>query len=244
MNDEKLQSADQMISSYIGRLLRDNFGKGPEAVYVSMGYTFITIYIRNFISPIEKVLLSQDEDKMLQEIRVKLFTALTADIKLYIEFVTGNSIRELYFDWGLHNKSMMIAGVSPEPFKNCSSINEQYIGRDLINTEVIKLSHYAQKAPDEIYSCELNPRTIIVVRNGILVQIEKELIRKGYSDTLKSVKKDLEKNYLHNNVDLERILGKTVVDSFVDWDFVLDKSLIILVLNPKKPSSITPVETE
>ncbi len=47
------------VSNYISKFLRDNFGKGPESVYTTINDMYITIYIRNFISPPEKVLLKK-----------------------------------------------------------------------------------------------------------------------------------------------------------------------------------------
>lgn len=41
----------------------------------------------------------------------------------------------------------------------------------------------------------------------------------------------MEKRYLHNNSHFEAILRRKVLDAFVDWDFSLDKSVIVLVLN-------------
>lgn len=54
-------SVQAEIASYIGKLLRDNFGKGPSSVYVSLKKPFITIHLRDFLAPMERVLLSQGE---------------------------------------------------------------------------------------------------------------------------------------------------------------------------------------
>lgn len=36
MDQLDTNNKQQAVSSYIGKLLRDNFGKGPESVYVSL----------------------------------------------------------------------------------------------------------------------------------------------------------------------------------------------------------------
>ena len=51
------KSQQTELASYIGKLLRDNFGKGPESVFVTIDQSVITIYLRNFISPTEKILI-------------------------------------------------------------------------------------------------------------------------------------------------------------------------------------------
>jgi len=228
----------QQISSEVGKILRDTFGKGPESIYTSCGHTMLVIYIRNFMTPPERVLMEEDQEHIVIQMRMKLMNGIIPQIKNFVERMTGNPLREVYFDWNLHNKSGMIVGISPTPFSIAEPIDERYLGKNQIDSEIIKISKNAQKSPDEHYSCQLNPRTLISIRNGILVRIEKEFIRLGYQDLLRSVKLRLEKSYLHNNSNFDNILENRVIDVFVDWDFDLDKSVILLILNPSPPKSV------
>nr|WP_272495823.1 Na-translocating system protein MpsC family protein [Bacillus pinisoli] len=223
------------ISGYVGKLVRDIFGKGPQSVNTTIGYTFVTIYLRNFITPSERVLLEQDQVMTIWQLRDKLMENIIPELRAYIELMTGKKIIEIYYDWNLHNKSAMITCISDEPFTDKDVIDENYKGKESVNKEVVGISEQAQKIPEEIYSCQLNERTIVVIRNGILVRIEKELIRLGHGDLLKRVKRNLEKTYLHNTSQFENVLNSKVVDVFVDWDFDLDKSTILLFINPTVP---------
>ncbi|MDF2858056.1 MAG: hypothetical protein K0Q87_3907 [Neobacillus sp.] len=232
--EANVQKQTAELSSYINKVLRDNFGKGPESVHVSLGGTFITIYLRNFLSPTEKVLMKQKEEETVQHTRDLLMQTLIPEIKAYIKIVTGMEIREFYYDWGLHNKSAMFTGICTDLAKNELPVNEEYSGKVELHTEIINLSQESEKAPEEVYSCQINQRTILVIRNGILVRIEKQLIRQGMRDQLKLAKRTLEKGLLHNNNHFEAILNTNVVDIFVDWDFDLDKSVIIFVTNPTR----------
>ena len=226
------QSAE--LSSYISKVLRDNFGKGPESVHVSIGKTFITFYIRNFLSPTEKVLMNQNQEQTVQQTRDLVMQTLIPEIKAYIKIVTGMEIREFYYDWSLHNKSGMFTGVCLDSTSTDIPIKEEFPGKAELINEVINLSSESEKKPDEIYSCQLNHRSILVIRNGILVRIEKQLIRQGMREELKLAKRTLEKGLLHNNNHFEAILNTRVVDIFVDWDFDLDKSVIVFFINPTK----------
>ncbi|MGO4372323.1 hypothetical protein AB4Z21_16440, partial [Paenibacillus sp. MCAF20] len=67
---------------------------------------------------------------------------------------------------------------------------------------------------------------------GILISIEKELIRLGNEGHLKLAKRNLEKRHLHNSIRLEPMLNRKINDVFVDWDFHLDKSVIVFALSP------------
>ncbi|WP_139367619.1 Na-translocating system protein MpsC family protein [Alkalihalobacterium alkalicellulosilyticum] len=231
--EDDLLKIQKNISAYTGKMFREYFGKGPESVYTSLGYTILTIYLRNFLTPSEKVLLEQDQIMTIQQMRDTLMNSISPELKAYIEILTGKKIREIYYDWNFHNRSAMITCISSEPFTPKEKLNEQFVGKEIVDQWIISLSQQAQKPPEELYSCELNERTIVIIRNGILVRIEKELIRLGYGDLLRKVKRNLEKTYLHNNL-YEKSVKRQIVDSFVDWDWDLDKSVIVLFLNPVK----------
>jgi uncharacterized protein YbcI len=228
--DQSQQTVE--LSSYIGKILRDNFGRGPEGVFVAIEHKFISIYIRNFLSPTEKILFQQKQEEMVQQTRDTLMKTLIPEIKAFIKIVTGMDIGEFYYDWGLHNKSGLFLGICSDVSHSEEPID--YEGKDLIHHEIINLSKQSERAPTEINSYQLDSRTIVVIRNGILVSIEKQLIRQGYEEVLKIAKRTLEKGLLHNNNHFESILESRVIDIFVDWDFDLDKSVIVFITNPTK----------
>ncbi|WP_186576349.1 Na-translocating system protein MpsC family protein [Aquibacillus kalidii] len=230
--EESSNSAE--LSKYISKFLRENFGKGPESVHVSIKYTFITIYIRNFISPPEKVMMNQNKEQRVEEIRDLVITTLIPEIKANIFRITGMQVREFYYDWAMHNKSAMFTCVCTDDTKEESSLQSDFPGKKEMDKEIVHLSRIAQKKPEELESYQLNPRTYIFLRNGILVNIEKELIRDGLQENLKIAKRRLEKRLLHNNTHFEEILGMKVVEIFADWDFDIDKSVILFITNPTK----------
>ncbi|WP_342750502.1 Na-translocating system protein MpsC family protein [Alteribacillus bidgolensis] len=110
---------------------------------------------------------------------------------------------------------------------------EEYSGKEAIHNEIARVSKHAEKLPASLDSCMINDRTLIITRDGILVRIEKELIRSGFEEELKLTKRHLEKRLLHAS-KFEAILQTNVADIFVDWDFKLDKSYIIIILQPNK----------
>lgn len=70
----------------------------------------------------------------------------------------------------------------------------------------------------------------MVRREGILVEIEKSLIEKGYEQTLVVTKDELEKSFLHHNGHFEEIFSRPVEDILVDWDLHKDNSVICFIL--------------
>lgn len=229
MEYSKLQTE---LGSYVGKLLRDSFGRGPGSVFVSIDNFVITIYLRNFLSPTENILMSQQQEILLQQTRDKLMETLIPEIKAYVKILANMEIQEFYYDWALHNKSGLFVCICSNQTEYEASMKNEYEGKAEIHREIASISIQAQKEPDETLSYLLNPRTLIVIRNGILVRIEKELIRMGLGESLRIAKRNLEKSLLHTTNRFEAILNTKVIDIFVDWDFNLDKSAIVLILTP------------
>lgn len=230
------QPFHQLIASYTGKLLRDHFGKGPESVVVSIGHTYITIYLRNFLTPSERILLEQQQEEIILLTRARLMQAVIPEIQSYLEVMNGSKPQEVYYDWDLEHRSGMITVISPEPVKQGSGacIPIDYSGKTSIEAEVIRICQRIQKAPQEVMSYELNPRTLLIVRSGVLLQLERELIRLGQGDFLKGVKKNLEKEHILGSKVLEGLLHHTIADCFIDWNYTLDKSILLLMLDPPR----------
>ncbi|CAG9623223.1 Na-translocating system protein MpsC family protein [Sutcliffiella rhizosphaerae] len=220
------------LSSEIGRILRKYFGKGPEAVLVSIAPPYVTIYLRNFLSPIEQVLLEDRHTMTVEEIRDKMMEKLASKMLAVTASVTGFNVMEFYYDWSFENGSGILVGVeesqyekSHYPYKHSTDVEELI---DIISEE-------AEKSPESIYSHLLNERTLLIVREGILVKIEKQLIESGFVEALTVAKRTLEKKLLFQHKStFAKYLNTEIKDIFVSWDFEIDKSIIVFILAPKK----------
>ncbi|WP_145139870.1 DUF2294 domain-containing protein [Paenibacillus sp. Y412MC10] len=228
------QPFHQLFASYTSKLLRDHFGKGPESVVVSVGHTFITIYLRNFLTPSERILLEQEQEDMIVQTRANLMQAVIPEIISYLEIMNGSKPEEVYYDWNLHKRSGMIAVVSAEAGKQGTAVNREYPVKSEVEAEILHICQQIQKSPEQIDSFELNPRTLLVVRSGVYLELEKALIRLGHGRLLKSVKSGLEKEYIMRSKRLNSLLHQPVSDCFIDWNDKLDKSILLLIMNPPR----------
>ncbi|WP_306813074.1 Na-translocating system protein MpsC family protein [Paenibacillus soyae] len=227
------RKAEIELASHAGRVLRESLGKGPQFIHVSIRRPFVVFYMRGLLSPTEKILLEQDQVFSVQHTRDLLMKTLIPELKAYTSLIAGMNLQEFYYDWGLHNQSAVFVGIESDDGRYESLSGETFTGKQALEQEIAHISQLVQKAPEGIYSCMLNERTLLVVRNGILISIEKELIRLGYEGNLKIAKRNLEKQHLHNNGHFESMLKARVIDAYADWDFQLDKSVIVFILNPK-----------
>jgi len=219
---------EDMIAGYAGKLLRERFGKGPESIYVSADDRSVSMHIRNFLGPVEHFLLSQSEEQSFRQIRELLMKSLLPELKHYLLNEAGFEAREVYYDWGIHNASGMIVALAPDN----RGAGECYPGREEAEAQMIAVSERIQKAPDRIYSWWPNRRTLLIVREGILIAIERELIGLGYEQILKSTKRKLEKRHLEHETAFDRLFGRKLADFYVDWDFELDKSVTVYSFQP------------
>ncbi|TVX97894.1 Na-translocating system protein MpsC family protein [Paenibacillus cremeus] len=220
------------IASHIGKLLRDTFGKGPQYIYASIHYPFIVIYLRNFITPTEKILLKQGQISSVRQIRDLVMKSLIPEIKAFLLLMTGIELVEFYYDWELYRHSGVFVGRQLEDLPLILESQERYEGKGKLHRELEIISQCVQKRPDQLSSYMLNKRTLLVVRSGILIEISRELIRLGDEDSLRKALNNLEKNDLRNNSQFQKILGTTIEDVFVDWNFQLDRSVIVFILRP------------
>ncbi|WP_053362890.1 Na-translocating system protein MpsC family protein [Bacillus sp. FJAT-27251] len=108
-----------------------------------------------------------------------------------------------------------------------------YRNKEKVHLEIIKVSEEAQKTPQKTESILLNKRMLMIVRSGILISIEKELIELGFDETLIIAKRSLEKRLLEEHLKIfEAYLQADIIDFFVDWDFKKDISFTLFIMNP------------
>lgn len=226
----KERTIQSETSGYISTLLRNHFGKGPTSVYVTIARPYITIHFRGFINPVEKTLLKQNEWKRVLETRDLLLNDLKPKILHELLQVTGLEFKELYADWNLSMESGLLLGIMDEKPKQSEFDWQNGLDKESFYQKIEKVHEEAERKPGRVESYWLSNRTLLVKRVGILVGIEKALIEEGYTETLKLVKRPLERTLLEN-VGLEKVLKRNILETFLDWNFGEDMGYIIFVLD-------------
>lgn len=233
-----IQAKQKDIASYVGRLLRDSFGRGPQAAYVTLGETHAIIFLREFMSSIEEHLFEDKGAEAVHELRESMMKTIIPEVKRYVESTTGIELNELFYDWNMDRRSGVIIGLKPESYQNAGEASEpiekDYPNKQKLEQVIGETSSRAERVPDDVSSVQVNNRTTLIVRTGILVPIEKRLIALGYDNVLKIAKRELEKELFMEEDLFTDLLGAEVEDIFIDWNFEKDKSTIIIVTAPVK----------
>ncbi|RXZ01406.1 Na-translocating system protein MpsC family protein [Fictibacillus sp. S7] len=224
-------NVEKELSSYIGRILRNHFGRGPGTVFVTVADPFITVYFTNFLSPTERSLLHSEQAELVEKIRDRLMDSLSAEIVGYLESKVEIDILDFYYDWNLTTKTGMFVAVSKvfDPAVSVLSFDNQ----TAFHKEIERISLAAEKVPGFVNSYLVNPRTLVVIRDNILVNIEKEIIAHGGHEMLRIAKRSLEKRLFGTHLpQLEKLLNAKVLDILIDWNFGRDSSSALFILEP------------
>ncbi|MDE5414583.1 Na-translocating system protein MpsC family protein [Alkalihalobacterium chitinilyticum] len=225
MDQENLNS----ISSYLSKLIRKNFGRGPQSCQSTVCKKMFITYIRGFISPMEEVLFEKGHYEQVEMARNVLINHVVDQLKGVVEVSLNCEILEWYHDWNFPNNSGLIILLLDREITSdvCSS---EPVNLKKLEEEVARISLMVQKVPDQIHIYPVSTTVYIVERKGILVPIEKALIAKGFEEELIITKDELEKRHFHNYGKFDEIFNREVKEIFIDWCFKEDKSLMGFVL--------------
>ena len=231
MNTLPMHEKLMNLSSITSKMLRKNFGRGPDSCHAFANGPFLVFYIRGFLSPLETVLLENGNSDNVDISRTIVIKKLLMELKGILEIEFEVDVKSYFHDWNYPNNSGMIT-IEFESYltkMEDTTISSFHESQPLIN-EIDRISILVQKKPEKTEAFFISPKVYLVKRDGILIQIEKALIDKGYEHTLLVTKDELEKLYLHRNGHFEDIFNRPVADIFVDWDFHADNSMICFVL--------------
>lgn len=221
MNRKKLIN---QTTSYTTKLLRNRFGKGPEAVSIYLSNQCIVLHLKNFLSPVEKFLLSQEEEQAFRYTRELIMKSMLPELRNFIIGELNLKVVDLYYDWGIYNASGVIVGLLDYDF---DATKEDYEGKEKLHREIIRATTELQKPPTWMDSWWINSNILFILRKGTTILLERELINSGYEQMLRMTKGKVEKILLEQEVNIEFIFNKKITDLYVDWSYDNDNSIII-----------------
>lgn len=215
------------ISRYTSKLLRKNFGRGPQSCQINVCKRYVITYVRGFVAPMEEVLLKQGHAKDVDHARRLIMNSLIEEIKGVIQVSLDVEVGDYYHDWNFPNNTGILIFIL-EKEEEDHYVTDIDISK--LEREVGRISHLVQKTPDEMFTCPISHSIYVVERAGILIQIEKALLERGFEQELRYTKDQLEKSYFHRHGEFEEIFQQPIRDIFIDWDFHANKSVMVFIL--------------
>ncbi|WP_134702766.1 Na-translocating system protein MpsC family protein [Ammoniphilus sp. YIM 78166] len=219
------------ISNLTSKLLRKNFGRGPEFCQAYLKYRYLVFYLKGFVSPMEAVLLENGNRDNLQISRNIVMETVLSQLRGILELEFEEEVKDFYHDWNYVKNSGMITVVFERDVLPVEEDDrEGFPERLALIHEVNRVSSIVQKTPESTFVYQISPKIIVLVRMGVLIPLEKALISKGFSKTLLVTMEDLTKSYFDREGRFEAVFKQPIDDIFVDWNLSKDNSLVCLVL--------------
>ncbi|MFB5661134.1 Na-translocating system protein MpsC family protein [Alteribacillus sp. HJP-4] len=210
--DDNVMKQQKQIASYTSRTLRDHFGRGPESVYVTLAPSHILIHIRNFLSPIEEVLLEEEGNEALASLRKSIMGPVLAKLELCLQEKLDTEGFSFYVDWNFDQKSGLIVGLNWESLFLKTADQPIY---SLLEKDIQKLWEYPPADPEDVFIKRVNSRITLAGRAGYQGN-EKNNI----------ASQDITKNYF------SKIMGAAVQDIFNIWNEEGTKNIIVFMTSP------------
>lgn len=227
MVKEQLHSEE--IADFISRKLIEEFDASLSSVDTIIQKPFIVIHLLDFSFPTEETFIKRNEVKRIMETRDLIVEGWKADIRKNLSAIVGETVEEIYADWNLENKTgLWVAVMGGEERKERPGWHENEDKRKL-KEKISCLSRKTEKIPDKIEIYRLSDYILLIERSGIMIDIEKELVKNGAVEELRLAKRPLEHRLLES-LNGEVVTEKKIKELFVDWNFVEDKAYMVLIL--------------
>lgn len=227
------------LKGQVNTILRDHFGKGPNSMHVQWAPPFITLYLQEFLAPIERTLWAKQGPRGIEQLRHEMMDELLAPICTVIEAETTYSLKEFYYDWDLHKdipSNGMLWGIIDIDTENENmSPWPGELNKELVIEQITNISKQIDKEPEEVHVYWLGSHELVIEQVDILLGIEHELIKNSHEKILKTEKTALEKKLFVKSI-LEKLLKRTIQDVFVDWNFQKNKEYMIIRLQKRDKS--------
>ncbi|MFD2381553.1 Na-translocating system protein MpsC family protein [Paenibacillus xanthanilyticus] len=218
------------ISTWVSKMLRKNFGRGPETCQAFLRHPYLTVTIRGFLSPMEVILLENGHLDSIESSRRIVMNSVLNQLKGVLEVEFDQDVLHFYHDWNFERNTGMIIAVFEGSAAEDDNAADPFPEREALTAEAARISLLVEKTPERTEAYRITPKLYLVKRTGILVPIEKALIAKGYQQALLVTKDELEISYFRREGRFEEIFRQSVAELFVDWNFAEDNSLLGIVL--------------
>ncbi|WP_033541258.1 Na-translocating system protein MpsC family protein [Planococcus sp. CAU13] len=228
------QAIHSQISAYAADFLKEHFNEAPSETVVFFKAPFLLIHFKGFLLAPERLLVGQGESTRVLESRDLLLNALKEDFLEGLQPVVKMQLNDLFFDWNLEKQTGLLLAVAENEIAEDNFPPPGEIDAAPIKEIIQMNSALSQKKPERTELFWLGPSILLVKRKGILVDIEKELLKNGAAEELRLAKRPLEYR-LTKLFNLDSFLPVPVEEIFVDWNFGRDMSYMVLLLERQMP---------
>lgn len=220
-----------LLTSVLSKLMKQGFGKGPENCYISMRSELLTVYLRNFITPAEEVLIACNKMNLNNQFRHAVMDKVCQEFAQEARSLINLDLDAFYSDWDYGSNTGIILMENRNAGGNPTETGEigQYIQEKLFE-QITQLCVTAHKAPRKLTLIKLDQNIFVVECSGVIQHIENVLFNKGCWDLLYEHASEIKKNFIQHKNAFREVFGRIVEGMYMAWDYPNDRSFIFFYL--------------
>lgn len=200
------------------------FNNPQIRIHIILNEHCLLVQLHHFLDDEMENLIFREDLDVFRSIRELMMEYALKDIQSQLLEQFGLPLKEIYYDWDEHDQSSMIIGM----FHNQVLDMEQryYPNQKMVHEQVSLVTHIVEKYPDTIRSFWADPYTLVMMRQGLLVRIEQEMVKEGFQEVLRKTKRKAEKTEFLKS-EIESVIERKLKSMYVDWDFKKDQSVLV-----------------
>ncbi|WP_428910743.1 Na-translocating system protein MpsC family protein [Niallia sp. Krafla_26] len=219
------------VNSSFSKIIKRGIGKGPENCYTVLNANQLYVYIRNFMTPAEEILMNQKEYNLVMKYRSAVISALSNELLKDASQLLEISFDSMYQDWNFHTNSGVLLLVNNRPHPDIK-LDENF-NRKLFQLIRMVGSQF-HKTPSEFKVIKYTENSCAIESKEIMFPLERLLIKKGNEDLLLTHTREIKKGYIQHKRLFEDLFNRSIEDIYMMWD--CNQSKHYLIFSFKRPT--------
>ncbi|QDH23037.1 Na-translocating system protein MpsC family protein [Saccharibacillus brassicae] len=216
------------LETYSDLLCKSQFGKPPESTEIYSNERCVVFLLHGLIDARDSR-LPDDPDERYTHIHILLDQFIYPSLKPKIEASSDKKVSNVFIDWKSGTNTAMIA-VFFHPVIEAMP-EDLYAGKADLHQQVDLVTSSVQKPPLGIESFRMDGRFVMILRYGLMISLEKRLVKKGFNNQLRVTKREVELDSFLEQLPIEKLLSRKLKAAYLDWAFEDDISLLMLELD-------------
>ncbi|WP_257009206.1 DUF2294 domain-containing protein [Bacillus sp. 7884-1] len=216
------------LSSTFSKLLKRRFGKGPETCTVIFKGDRYYVYMRNFITPAEEVLIKQEKLELAIHFRSSIINAVTEEYLPEVSKVLGISFDYFFHDWN-YDKNTGIFLLDNSQSDHKENIDYSFESNLFALIENVGSSYY--KKPESLKIVKFTQNICAVESKEVLLPLERLVYEKGNVELLLHQAYEIKKGYWRNKGQFEGLFNRLIEDMFIMWDYKNNRNYLVFIFN-------------
>ncbi len=229
-----------LVEQTISTLFEENFGKLPDTVRVSANEKCLIIRLEGFLGDTVKTMISENSYGALSSTRELIVGYMLSRLGDTLQTEFDLSAAHFYYDWHDEDLSCIISVILRED--EHYALDDHYAEKEKIHDQIRELTARVEKVPHKLHSFWVENDYLVVIRRGLLIDLEKALLEDGHEEALRRAKRKVEKYQLAENARVSDIIGRKLEGVYLDWAFEADSSMLVYAFESAKSASESAAE--